>query len=237
MIRKEKLTIGEYYHVYSRVILGMPEFSDKDNANKLAQTFLLANSTKSSQAFDYLRNYRTATLEKAIEISKSGERLSEILCYAIMPNHYHLLIKEIKENGVSDFIRRCNTSIAKYINTKNERRGSLFEGSFKAKHIDSNEYLLHLSVYIHLNPLDFLSSKDWRENKLKNWELEKKKILSYKWSSLRHYLTPSSTSDVDEIISGIEIIKNQFKDESDYERFIKEWSVDSLNKMGGLIIE
>lgn len=215
----------------------MPEFSDKDNANKLAQTFLLANSTKSSQAFDYLRNYRTATLEKAIEISKSGERLSEILCYAIMPNHYHLLIKEIKENGVSDFIRRCNTSIAKYINTKNERRGSLFEGSFKAKHIDSNEYLLHLSVYIHLNPLDFLSSKDWRENKLKNWELEKKKILSYKWSSLRHYLTPSSTSDVDEIISGIEIIKNQFKDESDYERFIKEWSVDSLNKMGGLIIE
>ena len=115
MIRKEKFVSGEYYHVYSRVILGMPEFSDKDNALRLAQTFLLANSTSSSKAFDFIRNNRKSTLKEAIEISKSGEKLSEILCYAIMPNHYHLLVKEIRDNGITDFIRRCNTAIAKYI--------------------------------------------------------------------------------------------------------------------------
>ena len=241
MIRKEKFVSGEYYHLYSRVIFGMPEFSDKDSALRLAQTFLLANSTLSSKAFDFIRNNRKSTLKEAIEISKSGEKLSEILCYAIMPNHYHLLVKEIRDNGITDFIRRCNTAIAKYINTKKERRGPLFESNFKSKNVDSNDYLLHLSVYIHLNPLDFLSNKDWRENKINNWQEEKKKLLNYRWSSLKNYFNPSSMSDVDEInkniLSGTEIITGQFNGKNDYERFLQERSEGSFNKMGHIIIE
>lgn len=243
MIRKEKFVSGEYYHVYSRVIFGMPEFSDKDNAFRLAQIFSLANSTSSSKAFDFLRNCRGSTFKKAIEISKSGEKLSEILCYAIMPNHYHLLVKEIRDHGITDFIRRCNTAIAKYINTKKERKGALFESNFKSKHIDSNEYLLHLSVYIHLNPLDFLSSKDWRENKINDWQKEKNKLLNYRWSSLKNYLNTSSMSDIDEvnknILSGTEIIMGQFgkKGGDDYEKFMQERAVESLSKINALIIE
>lgn len=235
MIRKENFLIGEYYHVYSRTILNIPELQNKDNAKKLAQAFLLANSTKSGQSFDYLRNNINTSLKDALEISKSGEKLTEILCYAIMPNHYHLLLKEIREKGITDFIRKCNTSIAKYINTKTERRGPLFESRFKSKHIDSNEYLVHLSVYIHLNPLDFLSNKDWRKNKIKDWESAKGKILNYPWSSIKHFIkTPSSTPDFDEniysnIISGTEIITDQFNGKTDYERFLREWSGDIVS--------
>lgn len=226
--KKEKFVLGEYYHIYSRTILNIPEFKNRDNASKMAQTFLLANSTNSGQAFDYLRNNINTSLKGALKISKSGEKLTEILCYAIMPDHYHLLVKEIKENGITDFIRKCNISIAKYINTKTERKGPLFESRFKSKHIHSNDYLLHLSVYINLNPLDFLSGKDWRENKIKDWKNERKKILNYPWSSTKYFINNfSSTYDVDEdlysnIISGTDIIMSQFNGKDDYERFMQE---------------
>ena len=234
VIRKEKLVPNEYYHIYCRTVLKIPEFSGNENANKLAQNFLLANSTNSSQAFDYLRANQYSTLERAIEIAKEGEKLVDILCYSIKPNHYHLLIKELKENGATDFTRRCNTSIAKYINTKTERKGPLFESNFKSKHIDSNEYLLHLSVYVHLNPLDFLSGKEWRTNQLTDWHTNKNKLLDYQWSSLKHFIKEDFS---DPRISGEEIISSQFNNKNEYEVFLKEWSEYSFNKINDIVIE
>ena len=223
MIRKEKFITGEHYHIYSRTILNVPEFKNNSNAKKLHQAFLLGNSTNSGQAFGYLRDNKDnpKALEKAIEISQKGKKLVDILCYSIMPDHYHLLLKELKNNGVTDFVRRCNTSIAKYINVKNNRLGSLFESNFKAKHIDTNEYLLHLSVYINLNPLDFISGKEWRFNKLKKWALIKQKLINYPWSSAKFFLNEHQH---DLILSGTEIILSQFKNTNDYERFVREWS-------------
>ena len=163
---------------------------------------MLANSTKSSQAFEYLRNnnkpvYETglrARLNNALEIARSGEKLVDVLCYVIMPDHYHLLIREVKEKGITEFIRKCNISIANYINKTKNRRGAIFEGRFKSKHIDSNEYLRHLSLYIHLNPLDFIAGKDWREHKLENFSKYKERLLNYPWSSLSFFLIMRPTT-------------------------------------------
>ena len=227
-MRKTPFLPGEYYHIYNRTILNIPEFKEKNNCNRLMQAFLLANSTKSSQAFEYLRNnsklkptYDVGLINRALEIARKGEKLVDVLCYAIMPDHYHLLIKDLKEKGVTEFIRKCNISIAKYINKSKERRGPIFESRFKSKHIDSNEYLRHLSLYIHLNPLDFTAGKDWREHKLENWNGHKKKLLDYKWSSLNFYLSNYSNN---EIISGHEIITSQFKNSDDYEFYLKSWT-------------
>ena len=142
------------------------------------------------------------------------------------------LVKEIREKGITDFIRKCNTSIAKYINTKTGRKGPLFESRFKSKHIHSNDYLLRLSVYINLNPLDFLIGKDWRENKNKRLGKRKKKILNYPWSSAKHFIS-SSTPDFDEdiysnILSGMDMITSQFNNKNDYERFLRERSSSTL---------
>ncbi len=224
MVRKEKFVPGEYYHIYSRTIFNIPEFKDTKNASKLAQTFLLANSTKSGQAFDYLRNDRNSTFKRATEIARRGEKLVDVLCYAIMPDHYHLLLKEVKEKGITEFIRKCNTSIAKYINIKNGRTGPLFESKFKSKHVNSNEYLLHLSVYIHLNPLDFLIGKGWRQHNLKEWNSSKNKLLNYPWSSLKMFLEENFK---DQIISGSEIITDQFKNKKEYEEFLRDWPLAS----------
>lgn len=234
MMRKEKLVPGEYYHIYSRTVLNVPEFKDRNNANKLVQTFLLGNSTESSQAFEYLRNNKDnpGALQKATEIIKEGEKMVDILCYSVMWDHYHLLLKGLRDRGITDFIRRCNTSIAKYINIKNNRTGPLFESNFKSKHIESNEYLLHLSVYIHLNPLDFLVGKEWRDHGLKDWNSSKEKLLNYPWSSLKYFLDEKSR---DKIISGTEIILSQFNNRKEYENFLRGWS--ELEKIKNIIID
>lgn len=233
-MRKTPFVPGEYYHIYNRTIFNIPEFRDNRHADRLTQAFLIANSTESTKAFQFLRNHKDATIEEAVKISKSGEKLVDILCYSIMPDHYHLLVKELKDNGVSNFIRKCNISIAKYVNIKNDRRGSLFESRFNSKHINTNEYLLQLSLYIHLNPLDILSGKNWRTHELKNWQTEKEKLLKYPWSSARAFLDYDYK---DQIISGAEIILNQFKDRKDYEVFLQEWSEDTLNQIKDFVIE
>jgi putative transposase len=145
-----------------------------------------------------------------------------------MPDHYHLLLKELKEGGISNFIRKSNISISKYVNIKNNRRGPLFESRFNSKHIDTNNYLLHLSLYIHLNPLDILSGKDWRAHKLRDWPAKRKELLGYPWSSLKTYL---DNNHKDLIISGTEIILGQFDSNKEYELFLQEWSEDSLNQI------
>lgn len=223
-VRKDIFCPGEYYHIYSRTVLKVAEFENNKNAKKLAQTFLVANSTNSTRAFDYIRKNINPSLEKVMEIVKQGEKLVNILCYSIMPNHYHLLLEELKEGGITNFIRKCNTSIAKYINISSDRSGALFESKFKSKHIDSNEYLLHLSLYIHLNPLDFLSGKEWRLNKLNDWEAEKDRLIKYPWSSIKFFLN----GDDNNILSGTEIITEQFNNRKEYERFLKNWSVESF---------
>jgi len=233
-VRKEKFVPGEYYHIFSRTILNVPEFKDKRNIEKLAQAFLIANSTKSTEAFQFLRNNKDEPIEKAIEITRSGEKLVDVLCYVIMPDHYHLLLKERGENGIIKFISKCNTSIAKYINIKKDRSGPLFESRFKSKHIKSNEYLLHLSLYIHLNPLDFLINRDWRNHKLKDWQIAKEKLFNYPWSSLKSFIDKKHKNF---ILSGTKIIKDQFDNEKDYELFLREWSEQSSNEIKDYSLE
>ena len=80
-----------------------------------------------------------------------GETLVDIGIYCLVPNHFHLLIKEKTENGISEFVKKVATGYSMYFNKKYERTGSLFEGPFKAKRIDTDEYLKYIFSYIHLN--------------------------------------------------------------------------------------
>jgi putative transposase len=237
MIRKEKFVPGQYYHIYSRVILNVPEFKDKKNAERLALNFWIANSTKSDEVFRYLGSIRNRSMishDKILKMLNQGERIVDVLCYIIMPDHYHLLLRERKERGINKFIHKCNTSVAKYINIKNNRRGPLFENRFQSRHIDTNDYLLHLSLYIHLNPLDFLVGKEWREHKIKNWTSAREKIFNYPWSSLKTYLDDNYKNY---IVSGIKIIKTQFDTKNDYESFLRGWSGDQLAVMHDVIMD
>ena len=86
--------------------------------------------------------------------------LVEIVAYCLNPNHYHLIVKQISEKGIERFMQKIGTGYTNYFNKRYERSGALFQGKFKSIHIDSNEYLLHLSVYVFENRLGSLSGHD-----------------------------------------------------------------------------
>jgi putative transposase len=116
-----------------------------------------------------------------------GNQLVAIGAFCLMPNHFHILITPLADGGMSKFMGKLMTGYSMYFNKKYERTGSLFEGAFKAKHADSDEYLKYLFSYIHLNPVS-LTQPSWKENGIKDKSGTFNFISQYEYSSLTDYM-------------------------------------------------
>jgi len=123
------------------------------------------------------------------ENSFSGKRdcLVEVLAFCFMPNHIHLLVRQLKDGGISRFMQKIGGGYAQYFNNKYQRKGHLFN-QFKAIHVSSNKQLKNVVTYIHCNPVSLINP-NWKTNGIKNSDkvikfLEK----DYRWSSLFDYL-------------------------------------------------
>ncbi len=92
----------------------------------------------------------------------TGERLVNIIAFCLMPNHYHLLLHERTPGGISKFMQRLGTAYTMYFNEKNDRSGALFQGRFKSKLVDDDEYIIKVIDYIHLNPKEIMNLSDYR---------------------------------------------------------------------------
>ena len=82
----------------------------------------------------------------------------ELIAYCLMPNHFHLLIKQIDDNSLKNFMKSLTVKYSMYFNKKYDRVGQLFQGRYKAVLITNDSYLLHLSRYIHLNPSEYTNN-------------------------------------------------------------------------------
>ena len=112
----------------------------------------------------------------------------DIFAYVLMGNHYHLLLEEIKEGGISQFMHKFGGGYARYFNTKHDRVGSLFQDKFKSVLVDDEQYLQYLLVYINvLNPAEFIEH-NWKENGIRDIEKVLKFAEEYLWSSHLDYL-------------------------------------------------
>ena len=129
--------------------------------------------------------------------------------YCLMPNHFHLLVKQTDADAIDRFMNSLCTRYTMYFNKRYERTGVLFQGSFKAKHVENDQYLLHLSRYVHLNPMDILKSQS-RGSILKD-------LFNYEWSSLPFYIEKDRFSVVN---LQRESILKQFESPEDYKRDI-----------------
>jgi len=129
---------------------------------------------------------------KSIELRKLGEKFDreetivEIGAFCLMPNHFHILIREKENGGISKYMLKLMTSYSMYFNKKYERTGKLYEGVFKSTHLNNDKYLKYMYSYIHLNPCKLLD-KNWRENKKRNTSKLLDYAFSYKYSSLQEY--------------------------------------------------
>lgn len=120
-----------------------------------------------------------------------------------MPNHFHFLLTQSTEEGISKFMGLIQNSYTKYFNLRKKRVGSLFQGQFKAKRVETNEQLLHLSRYIHLNPYSSFVVKTLEDLK------------EYPWSSLPNYLGINQNGFLKK-----SLVLDSFMDEKDYQRFV-----------------
>jgi putative transposase len=183
---------NEYYHVFNRGVARMPIFTNTRDYQRFIKTVLYYQIDGPKPRFS-LFNPNLHTLNEK-------KKIVNITSYCLMPNHFHFILQQLKENGISEFVGKLANSYTKYYNTKNKRVGPLFQGQFKAVFIETDEQLLHLSRYIHLNPLVGYVSKN---------------LDNYSWSSYHEYIDSNASA-----ICSKEIVIKQFKSTEDYKQFI-----------------
>lgn len=146
------MAIGEIYHVFNKSVGNEKMFPSLRHLNQILNSI---DFYRYQQALKYSK-FKQLTLEKRklhFSNMKNSVPLVEIYAFAFMPNHYHLLLKQLQDNGIKIFISNLQNSFAKYFNTKHERNGSLFQNPFKSRWIETTDDFMHISRYIHLNPV------------------------------------------------------------------------------------
>ncbi len=198
--RKVAFTNGELFHVYNRGVDKRIIFTDEYDIRRFFQSMVEFNTVDPIGSL-----YENAFSKLGGETPKS-KKLVKIIAYCLNPNHFHMILEQLVDGGISEFMKRLGGGFTNYFNNKYERSGALFQGVFKDVHIDTNEYLLHISSYVNLND---------RVHKLGG---ETPKLVE-SMSSWKEY--------TDKRIIGIcekEIILEQFKNSNEY----KEFALSSL---------
>ncbi len=135
-----------YYHIYNRGVEKRKTFMNKRDYSRFLETL---NFYRKSPVPMKLSDYRRGVIK--LKKLEDQVELVRIFSYCLMPNHFHLLVQQLEEGGISKFMRKISDSYTRFFNTKYDRVGSLFQGVFKAKLVETDEYLLQLSKYIHRN--------------------------------------------------------------------------------------
>lgn len=211
MNRKIIFSEREYYHVYCRGVEKRIIFLDNKDRKRFQALLFLCNGTKPV----VYRLVQGSTLYQ----TDVGERIVAIGAYELMPNHVHILIKEISENGITEFMRKINTAYSMYFNKKYERVGPLFQGTFAAEHVTRDEHLKYLFAYIHLNLIKLIEPQ-WKENGIKNLKRAQYHIEKYPFSSYASYCGKPCIAD--NILSKREF-PDHFSQKHDFKDFINEW--------------
>ncbi len=219
-MQREKPTTGEVYHIYNRgvdkcdiflntkdyvrFVHDLWEFNDhKPSTNTIRQ--ISGNGLSSKMCEDRLRTLNNVGRKKLVEI----------LAWCLMPNHFHLMLRQLVDDGITKFMRKLGTGYVNAFNLTRERVGPLFQGVYKFKHVNHEAHLFYLPHYIHLNPVDLAPNKN-REELLKFLD-------SYRWSSFRDYCGKKNFSS----LINRSFVKETFKSPSAYRDEISEWLVGS----------
>lgn len=208
----KQFVTGGYYHIYNRGVEKRKIFLDDHDY----KTFLYLLKL-------YLepRKPKPKDLEEAKLLRRSLAKEVGLLAYCLMPNHFHLLLKQKTHNGMTKLMRTISTSYVTYFNQKYKRVGPLFQGNYKAVLLDSEEQLLHLSRYIHLNPVEV--TKNFKD---------------YPYSTFRDYTGKRAAKwiDVELILSYFSSNPLLFKNLS-YGKFVESYIEEPNYGLGPLTLE
>ena len=216
-MRKIKFVNGEFYHVCNRGVDKRSIFENQYDVRRFYQSMEEFNTINPIGSL-----YESSFLDDKIIAKRKTKRLVNIVAYCLNPNHYHLVLEQLHENGISQFMHRLNGGYTWYFNKKYQRIGGLFQGPYKAILITDDNYLLHLSRYIHLNPSEYTDN------------------LTETYSSYADYLGLRKTKWVkpDFILNFFnKEIAPEFKKVNSYKDFVENYNKDPVEILGNLTLE
>lgn len=202
--RKYPLVAGKIYHVFNRGITNLATFNTPSEYKRAILALDYYNNSSNKLKFSRFLSQTDRQRRFYLENIKGiAEPQVDIICYCLMPNHFHLLLLQKQDVGISNYLGLFQNSYTRYFNTKNERSGPIFKGRFKSVLVQTDEQLLHVSRYIHLNP--YTSDV---VNSLHN-------LKTYPWSSLPDYLNKTKKALVNR-----EKILAFYKNLDSYKKFV-----------------
>lgn len=209
--RQTPLVTEEVYHIFNRSVARLPIFISKNDYGRAMEVIDFYTFGNTYLSFSH---FRRLTQEQRLNFAESiftpENKLNEILAFCLMPNHFHFLLRQKKDKGIATMLRNFQNSYAKYFNTKSERSGALFQSMFKAVRIETDEQLIHVARYIHLNPSTAYIIKDPQD------------LENYLWSSYPEYINNSAgIADQKELLGYFKSVENFKKftlDQADYQR-------------------
>ena len=215
------LANDNFYHIYNRGVGSIPIFKHKRDYKNFLDLLNYYRYKEPSISYSTYKKLNLELREAYWKKLISQDILVDILVFSLMPNHYHLTLKQNMDNGIRDFISNVQNSHSKTFNLKHQRKGPLYESRFYSKYIETDEQLLHLSRYQHLNPVT-------------GYLVEIEQLEDFEWSSHGCYLNTKdleyiNTSLILELAGGVENYRKFVEDQVDYQR--------ELDKIKHLIIE
>lgn len=214
MSRGLTFELGGFYHAYNRGTEKRLIFVSKADYDRFMLLLYHANSV----APLHLNDYRSSTSGELFDIER-GEPLVDICAHCLMPNHFHLLIHESVESGISRFMHKLLTGYTMYFNARYERTGALFQGKFKAQDANGDRYLKYLISYIHLNPVKLLEPH-WKESGIKSPKRAEEFLETYTYSSYPDYcgqIRPERR------ILNQSVLPTYFNSPKDFKEDVTEW--------------
>lgn len=219
--RKIVFANNEHYHVFNRGVEKRSTFTNKYEFRRAIDTINFYSYGNLSIRYSKFLNLSKEKKTELLNSFKKDQLQIEIIAFCLMGNHFHFLLKQLKDGGIVKYMAKFTNSYTKYFNTKHNRVGPLFQGVFKAVYIEDDEQLLHISRYIHLNPVT-------------SFNIEAEKLKSYQWSSYPEYLGAIKTrmTNPTEILS-------YFKNLAEYEQFVLDQAdyAEQLKNIEHLIID
>ena len=220
----------DLYHALNRGVDKRTIFLDDQDRARFVHDLYEFNDSKPVKNAGRINKTNMSGLRDHSFTEKPGERLVDIHGWCLMGNHYHLLLNECTDNGLSLFLRKLNTGYANYFNIRYERIGTLFQGRTKKILIDSDAYFLHILNYIHLNPLDLTEgAKTWREREVSNSNDALDFLHSYRWSSYQDYAGTKNFPSILTTKFFQEVFEDQYTNQ--LQQYLKDIEINSIKSI------
>lgn len=212
--RKTILATNETYHVYNRGVEKRLIFLTRRDYLRFIELISYYRFIECPVKFSYFKKLSNSERVDVLnKLQAHSDKLVDIYAFCLMPNHFHFLLKQLADGGISKFINKISNGFSHYFNIRHERVGHLFQGNFKAVRIEDDQQFIHVSRYIHLNPVN-------------SYIIQPEKIVAYEYSSYPEYIRKKvgfcNTKEVLSLFSSIDKYKKFVEDQIDYARKLQE---------------